>query len=79
MLRFHLCRDDACELIRGSHPLFAAFGPQEQSMIRLFVQSTISSNRRIHALIGQTYQMTQSSRSNILASKQPLPQICFQK
>ena len=54
MLRFHLCRDDACQLIRGSHPLFAALGPQEQSMIRLFVQNTNSSNRRIHALVGQT-------------------------
>ena len=48
MLRFHLCRDDACQLIRGSHPLFAALGPQEQSMIRLFVQNTN------HALVGQS-------------------------
>jgi hypothetical protein len=53
MLRFHLCLDDAAQLV-PSHPLFAALSTEGQSSISSFVQSSTSSNRRIHALVGQS-------------------------
>lgn len=55
MLRFHLCSEDATQLVRG-HPLFGALSPQGQSIIRSFVQNSTSSSstRRTHALVGQS-------------------------